>query len=78
MMRNTIYARIPEVDAAEVESAIAAAVAEVQKYVPGYRLRTAPPPQSAFSTSPTCRKRPRSGAFRRRQRDGASAGLARR
>ncbi len=42
MMRNTIYARIPEADTATVESAVAAAVAEVQKYVPGYRLRTAP------------------------------------
>ncbi len=41
-MRNTIYARIPEVDVVEVEAAVEAAVTEVQRYVPGYRLRTAP------------------------------------
>lgn len=42
MMRNTIYARVPDADPAELEAAVIAAVAEIQKYVPGYRLTTAP------------------------------------
>jgi acetaldehyde dehydrogenase len=42
MMRNTVYAEVAGVDAAELEEALAAAVSEVQRYVPGYRLRTAP------------------------------------
>jgi acetaldehyde dehydrogenase len=42
MMRNTIYARIAEPDAAAIETAVADAVAEVAAYVPGYRLKMAP------------------------------------
>jgi acetaldehyde dehydrogenase len=42
MMRNTIYAEVADPDPAAIEIAIAAAVATVAAYVPGYRL-TMPP-----------------------------------
>jgi acetaldehyde dehydrogenase len=42
MMRNTIYAEMAEPDAGAVEAAVAAAVAGVAAYVPGYRLMLAP------------------------------------
>jgi acetaldehyde dehydrogenase len=41
-MRNTIYARVPDVGVSTVTSAVERAVTEVQRYVPGYRLVTAP------------------------------------
>ena len=42
-MRDTIYCSLPPgADLAEVESSIRAMVAEIQAYVPGYRLRVAP------------------------------------
>jgi acetaldehyde dehydrogenase len=42
MMRNTIYARLGEHDHDEVRERIAAAVATVSQYVPGYRINTEP------------------------------------
>jgi acetaldehyde dehydrogenase len=42
MMRNTIYLEVAEPDAPVIEAAIAAAVADVANYVPGYRLTSAP------------------------------------
>ena len=42
MMRNTIYAEIADPDAAAIEAAVAAAVADVAAYVPGYRLLMPP------------------------------------
>ena len=41
-MRNTIYAEIADPDAAAIEAAVAAAVADVAAYVPGYRLLMPP------------------------------------
>jgi acetaldehyde dehydrogenase (acetylating) len=38
MMRNTIYAQLPDADADAVKAAVLAAVEAVQRYVPGYRL----------------------------------------
>lgn len=42
LMRNTIYARSPSFDPDEVLRSIAAMVARVQAYVPGYRLKVPP------------------------------------
>jgi acetaldehyde dehydrogenase (acetylating) len=42
MMRNTIYLEVEEPDSAVIEQAVAAAVAGVAEYVPGYRLTSAP------------------------------------
>jgi acetaldehyde dehydrogenase len=42
MMRNTIYLEVAEPDRGAIEGAIAAAVAGVAEYVPGYRLTAAP------------------------------------
>ena len=42
LMRNAIYADVPDADASEVVSAVERTVAAVAAYVPGYRL-TAPP-----------------------------------
>ena len=42
MMRNTIYLEVAEPDRGAIEGAIAAAVAGVAEYVPGYRLTGAP------------------------------------
>jgi len=42
LMRNTVYVRAPGLDAGKVSESIAAMVADVQCYVPGYRLRSAP------------------------------------
>ena len=38
MMRNTIYAQLPDADPDAVRAAVLAAVEGVQRYVPGYRL----------------------------------------
>jgi acetaldehyde dehydrogenase (acetylating) len=42
LMRNTIYLQVGDLDLARLEQAIAAVVADVAAYVPGYRLVTAP------------------------------------
>ena len=42
MMRNTIYLEVAEPDRGAIEGAIAAAVAGVAEYVPGYRLTATP------------------------------------
>jgi acetaldehyde dehydrogenase (acetylating) len=42
MMRNTIYLEVADPDREAIESAIAAAVAGVAEYVPGYRLTAIP------------------------------------
>ena len=42
MMRNTIYLEVADPDREAIEAAIAAAVADVAAYVPGYRLTAAP------------------------------------
>ncbi|MDP9256067.1 MAG: acetaldehyde dehydrogenase (acetylating) [Actinomycetota bacterium] len=42
MMRNTIYLEIADPDREAIEGAIAAAVAGVAEYVPGYRLTATP------------------------------------
>lgn len=42
MMTNTIYALVAEADAAAVEQSVHDMVAEVQRYVPGYRLKVPP------------------------------------
>lgn len=39
LMRDTIFARVQEPDAPEVEASVAAMVQEVRSYVPGVRLR---------------------------------------
>jgi acetaldehyde dehydrogenase len=38
VMRNTVYVEAPGIDRAEAEQAVRAAVDEVARYVPGYRL----------------------------------------
>ena len=42
MMRNAVYAAVDSVDREAVLASIEEAVAGVQQYVPGYRLRTEP------------------------------------
>lgn len=42
MMKNTVFAAVEEVDREAILSSIEEAVAGVQQYVPGYRLRTEP------------------------------------
>lgn len=42
LMTNTIYALVPEVDPAALERSVQAMVAEIQRYVPGYRLKVPP------------------------------------
>jgi acetaldehyde dehydrogenase len=42
MMRNTIYAQLVGADPEAIATAVAAAVAGVSAYVPGYRVSTAP------------------------------------
>jgi acetaldehyde dehydrogenase len=42
MMRNAVYAQVGSVDREAVLASIEEAVAGVQQYVPGYRLRTEP------------------------------------
>jgi acetaldehyde dehydrogenase (acetylating) len=42
MMRNTLYAEMPDADPAEAAAAVHAAVKRVAAYVPGYRLKTEP------------------------------------
>ena len=41
-MRNTVYLEMPDADAAELTAAVEAAVEQVQRYVPGYRLAAKP------------------------------------
>jgi acetaldehyde dehydrogenase len=43
MMKNTVFAAVPpNIDREAVQASIEAAVADVQAYVPGYRLKTEP------------------------------------
>jgi acetaldehyde dehydrogenase len=42
MMRNTLYAEMPDADPAEAVAALHAAVERVAAYVPGYRLKAEP------------------------------------
>ncbi len=50
MMRDTIFCSLPpEADTGKVEESISEMIAEVQKYVPGYRLRI--PPQFDLPTA---------------------------
>ena len=42
MMRNTLYAEMPDADPAEAVAAVHAAVERVAAYVPGYRLKAEP------------------------------------
>jgi acetaldehyde dehydrogenase (acetylating) len=42
LMRNTIYLQVGDLDLAQLEQVIAAVIADVAAYVPGYRLVTAP------------------------------------
>jgi len=42
MMSNTVYCRVKNMDQEKIEESIARMVAEVQRYVPGYRLRVPP------------------------------------
>lgn len=42
MMRNTVYCVVPELDKEALSESIGRMVAEVQKYVPGYRVRGKP------------------------------------
>ncbi|MDI3327511.1 MAG: acetaldehyde dehydrogenase (acetylating) [Alicyclobacillaceae bacterium] len=42
MMTNTIYALMPEADEAAVVKSVQEMVAEVQRYVPGYKLKVPP------------------------------------
>jgi acetaldehyde dehydrogenase (acetylating) len=50
MMRNTIYAEVPDADHSAIEQAVAAAVDAVAEYVPGYRLTAAPPIANGLAT----------------------------
>jgi len=42
MMTNTVYALVPEVDEAELVHSVESMVEEIQRYVPGYRLKVPP------------------------------------
>lgn len=42
LMSNTIYTRVRNLDMAKIEQAADACVAEMRKYVPGYRMRMRP------------------------------------
>jgi acetaldehyde dehydrogenase len=50
LMRNAIYAEVPDADAPDVISAVERAVAAVAEYVPGYRLAAPPTVHDGVAT----------------------------